>query len=70
MQESERRTGQRMTYARLSVLTGISKAALESLGSRDDYNPTLDTIDRICSALGCGVGELLELMNEEGVGGN
>ena len=52
-------TGQKMTYEELASRTGLSKATLESLGSRLDYNATLRTIDRVCDALSCDVSELL-----------
>lgn len=54
------RTGERLTYERLAALSGISRAALESLVGRQAYNPTLDVIDRLCEALSCTPAELLE----------
>ncbi|MFC7552332.1 helix-turn-helix domain-containing protein [Pseudoroseomonas wenyumeiae] len=59
------RTGRRMTYDSLSEETDISVATLQSLGSRRGYNATLATIERICRALGCTPGELLELADDE-----
>ena len=55
------RTGEPLTYAMLAQRTGLSRFSLESLGTRESYNTTLDTVERICVALGCGPGELLEL---------
>ena len=55
-----RRTGERMTYERLSQRTGIARATLEAIGSRPEYNTTLDTIERICRALDCDLVDLLE----------
>ena len=55
-----RRTGQRMTYECLAERTGLSKATIQSVGAREGYNPTLDTIDRILTALECPVEDLLE----------
>ncbi|MGM9484911.1 helix-turn-helix domain-containing protein [Roseateles sp. NT4] len=54
-------TGERVTYARLAAMTGIALSTIESLASRRDYNPTLRTLARICVALNCSPGELLEL---------
>lgn len=54
------RTGQKITYQQLAERTGLSKATLEALGSRPDYNATLSTIDVLCSCLSCSVGDLLE----------
>jgi DNA-binding Xre family transcriptional regulator len=60
MEVYARRTGERLTYERLAVLSGVSRAALESLVGRQAYNPTLDVIDRLCDALSCTPAELLE----------
>ena len=50
-----------MTYESLSAATGISVAALQSMGSRTGYNATLATIEKICRAADCTPGELLEM---------
>ena len=55
------RTGEALTYAVLAERTGLSRFSLESLATRESYNTTLDTVERICIALGCGPGDLLEL---------
>ena len=55
------RTGERVTYELLASRTGLSKATVESLASRDSYNATLNTIEKICQALGCNLNDLLEL---------
>ena len=60
MEAYRARTGQRLTYDGLSKKTGLSRATIEALGSRSNYNTTLATIDRLCTALECSVGELLE----------
>lgn len=64
MRGYEKRTGERMTYALLSEKTGLSRATLESIGSREEYNPTLDVIDKISLALGCELNELLDQGSE------
>jgi len=56
-----KRSGERLTYARLAELSGLSRATVESIAARSDYNTTLDAIERLCRALGCTPGELLEL---------
>jgi DNA-binding Xre family transcriptional regulator len=61
MNEFRRRTGERMTYEKLAERTGLSKATLESLASRNTYNTRLSTIEKLCQALGCQPGDLLEL---------
>lgn len=60
MERYRTRTGERMTYERLSEISGLSRATLESIGSRLDYNTTLDKVDRLCEALGCDLDGLLE----------
>jgi putative transcriptional regulator len=60
------RTGQKVTYQQLAEHTGLSKATLEALGSREDYNTTLSTIDALCAYLGCQIQDLLEFTTESG----
>jgi putative transcriptional regulator len=70
MRAHEERTGRRMTYEALAEETGIAVATLQSLGSRRGYNATLATVERICRALGCSPGELLEMEDgDEGAPG-
>lgn len=57
------RTGTRLTYDTLAQLSGLSIATIQSLAARPSYNTTLSTIERLCRALGCQPGELLELDN-------
>ena len=64
MDEHRRRFGERMTYELLAERTGLSRATLESIASRDNYNTTLNTIEKLCRALDCQPGDLLELMGE------
>ena len=59
-----RRTGVRLTYARLANLTGISTETLQSLATRPSYNTRLSTIAKLCRALRCQPGDLLELASE------
>ena len=54
-------TGERMTYDRLALATGLSRQTLESLASRGGYNTTLNTIGKLCQALGCQPGDLLAM---------
>ena len=50
----------RLTYATLAEISGLSKATLESLGSRADYNTTLFTVDVLCTALECRPEDILD----------
>jgi DNA-binding Xre family transcriptional regulator len=59
MVRHEKRTGERVTYDWLATKTGLSRATIEAIGSRVDYNPRLSTLDSICSALQCTPSDLL-----------
>lgn len=61
MESYRRRTGVRLTYERLSEETGIAIATLQSLAARPKYNTRLSTIEKLCQALQCAPGDLLEL---------
>lgn len=64
MERFRRRTGCRITYKQLSEKTGISESTLQSVAARRDYNTTLDTVDRIATALDCPLDLLLEQISE------
>jgi len=66
MHAHRERTGRRVTYESLAAETGIAVTTLQSIGSRRSYNTKLATIDRLCRALGCTPGELLELQRDNG----
>lgn len=69
MDEFRSRSGERMTYERLAEQTGISRPTLESLASRVNYNTRLSTIEKLCLALGCQPGDILELGVKEDANG-
>jgi DNA-binding Xre family transcriptional regulator len=60
----QERTGERLTYAELARRTGLARAT-DTLASLTSYNTTLATIDKLCGALGCGVGDLLDYSSDE-----
>ncbi|MGD8453012.1 MAG: helix-turn-helix transcriptional regulator [Phycisphaerae bacterium] len=62
MEAYRRRTGERMTYAKLSQLTDISQSTLRKIGSVLSYHPTLSNIERICVALDATPGDMLEII--------
>lgn len=66
MEAYRRRTGVRVTYDVLAERTGISTATLQSLAARPEYNTRLSTVAKICHALECTPGELLELLPPSG----
>ena len=61
----QQRTGVRLTYKILAEQTGISAETLQSLAARPGYNTRLSTVERLCLALECSPGELLELCSGE-----
>jgi DNA-binding Xre family transcriptional regulator len=58
----EARTGERLTRDELAARTGLSRATLDSIASRQGYNASLRVIEKICVALRTTPGELLELV--------
>jgi DNA-binding Xre family transcriptional regulator len=66
MEAYRRRTGERLTYDSLALKAGLSVATLQSLAARTTYNTTLSTIEKLCRALQCAPGDILELSPEEG----
>lgn len=54
-----------LNYTRLSEMTGISISALSELGSGSTKKISFDTLDKICAALECQVGDLLVWKPEE-----
>ena len=65
MRAYERRTGENITYAELATRTGLARATIEAIGSRPSYNTTLETIDRLCTALSCDLSELIQLVTDD-----
>lgn len=61
MEGYRRRTGTRLTYEALAQASGLSVATLQSLAARPGYNTRLSTVEKLCLALGCTPGDLLEL---------
>lgn len=61
MERYRRTHGERLTLEKLADRTGLSKATLDAISSRLDYNTTLATLEKLCVALNCTPGDLLEL---------
>lgn len=59
------RTGIRLTYKLLAEQIGVSVETLQSLAARPGYNTRLSTVERLCVALQCQPGDLLELVAED-----
>lgn len=62
MEAYRQRTGTRLTYEALAQVCGLSVATLQSLAARPGYNTRLSTVEKLCIALGCSPGDLLELI--------
>ena len=56
----EARTGLHVTYTELASVTGLSVSTIQSIGSREYYNATLEVVELLCSALGVTPSDLLE----------
>ncbi|PKO28612.1 MAG: XRE family transcriptional regulator [Betaproteobacteria bacterium HGW-Betaproteobacteria-9] len=61
MNDYRKRTGVRLTYRALAEASGLAVSTLQSLAARPSYNTRLSTIERLCVALECQPGDLLEL---------
>ena len=67
MERYRYRTGERLTYAKLADRTGLARGTIVSIASRPDYNTTLATIEKLCEALECAPGDLLEIIPDPAV---
>lgn len=66
----KKNTGEKLTYQMLADRTGISLDTLQSLATRQSYNTTLSTVEKLCNALQCSPGELLTIAEEDHKNGN
>ena len=64
MEQYRRNAHERMTYKRLSDLTGIAVGTLQQIGSRLDYHPTLGNVEKLCRALGVPLHSMLEMIDD------
>ena len=58
------KTGNRLSYLRLSKMSGVAEGTLNSIASRIDYNPNLSTIDKLCRALDVPIHKMLEIIDD------
>lgn len=52
LEDYECRTGIRLSYEQLAVMTDLSVDTIKSLANRPSYNATLSTISKISTTLG------------------
>ena len=62
MEEYHRRTGERMTYPKLSKRTGIAVSTLRKIGSKLGKHTTLASVEKICMELDVMPGDLLVII--------
>ncbi len=58
-------TGEKVTYEQLASDTGLSKATIESIATRTQYNASLKVIDILCGRLSTTPAQLLEYSQDE-----
>jgi len=51
MKAYKRKHDEKFTYDTLSKVTGLGPSTLSAIQSRENYNTTIDTLDKICRAL-------------------
>ena len=64
MERERRTTKERITYAKLAILTGISESTLRKIGGSLTHHTTLKNIEILCRALDVTPGDLLELVDD------
>jgi DNA-binding Xre family transcriptional regulator len=65
MDAYRKRTGERLTYGTLSKASGLAISTLQSMAVRPGYNTRLSTVEKLCNALKCQPGDLLELTADD-----
>lgn len=50
----------RITWRKAAKDLGISHVALWKMATHEDYNPSLEMLDRLCNHFKCGPGDILE----------
>lgn len=58
-----------LKISKIAEETGISRTTLTNLYYRKCTGITFDTLDKLCRYLGCGIGDILEYVDDER-GGN
>ena len=59
MKAYKRKYDEKMTYQTLAAATGIGIGTLRAIQNREDYNTTIDTLDKICRELKITPGEIM-----------
>lgn len=56
----ELRTARNLTQLELTAATGIPQSVITRMERSTKVNPTLETLQKIATALGCTIGELVD----------
>ncbi len=59
------RTGERLTYEMLAKTSGLAVSTLQSMAARPGYNTRLSTVEKLCIALRCQPGDLLDMTEDD-----
>lgn len=65
IQAYKRRTGKKMTYKILADRTGLNQGTFLAIGSRPNYKPGLDTLEKICGVLDVPLCDLVEIIPDK-----
>lgn len=59
--------GKVVTISEIADATAVSRRILSALvNNRRDANPTAETLEKLCRYFGCGVGQLVEYVPDDG----
>jgi putative transcriptional regulator len=61
--------GRRIEWSEVAEACGIHRVTLSKMVNRRGYNSTTTNLDRLCRYFRCGIGELLEYVPDEELGG-
>lgn len=67
--DKEFKEGRRISLDEIARETGIHRTTLSRIAGQRGYNTTTDNIDKLCRYFGCPVGNLMEYVPDEQVGG-
>lgn len=51
--------GKQITLRDVSEATGIARATLTRIATKNDYNPSIKVIDKLCHYFNCEIADLL-----------
>ena len=63
--EMEAETGRKISLTEIANETGLNRVTLSKIARRDDYNATVNVLDRLCGFFDCEVGEVIEYVPDD-----